>query len=135
MQLRRVLVVPVVVLLTSVVLGCSSDEGSSEDTTAVQLSAAAQEGKAVAQEQGCNSCHRASGDGGIGPSWEGLAGSEVELEDGTTVVADEEYLTRSILEPNAQIVKGYNGIMPERALDEDQVAAIVAYLQEIGVPQ
>lgn len=134
MQLRRMLVVPVVVLLTSAVLGCASDEGSSEDT-AVQLSAAAQEGKAVAQEQGCNSCHRASGDGGVGPSWEGLAGSEVELDDGTTVVADEEYLTRSILEPNAQIVKGYNGIMPERALDDDQVAAIVAYLQEIGVQQ
>ena len=75
---------------------------------------------------------RVDGDDGIGPSWTGLAGSEVELDDGTVVVADEEYLTRSIVEPNAQIVKGYSGIMPVRSLDDDQVAAIVTYLQELG---
>ncbi len=117
-----------------VMLGACSDDGGSDASPAdaVELSAAGEEGRAVAEDQGCNSCHQVDGDDGIGPSWTGLAGSEVELDDGTVVVADEEYLTRSIVEPGAQIVKGYNNIMPVRALDDDQVAAIVTYLQELG---
>lgn len=109
--------------------------GGSDDTastTTLQLTAAAREGQEIAESQGCTSCHQVSGDEGIGPSWQGLAGSEVELADGTTVVADDEYLRRSIVEPNAQIVKGYSGIMPERTLDDDQVTALVAYLNELG---
>lgn len=119
-----------------VLLGACSDDGGSDANSAspVELSAAGEEGRAVAQDQGCNSCHRVEGDDGIGPSWTGLAGSERELADGTVVVADEEYLIRSILQPNAQIVEGYSGIMPVRALDDDQVAAIVTYLQELGTP-
>jgi cytochrome c oxidase subunit 2 len=115
----------------SLVLGACS--GTEDDAAGpqVELSATGELGRQIAQDQGCMSCHREQGAGGIGPSWAGLAGSEVELDDGTVVVADEEYLTRAINEPNAQIVKGYNGIMPERSLDPDEVAAIVAYLQEL----
>lgn len=114
----------------TVVLGACSDGGDGAAPT-VELSAAGELGRQIATEQGCMSCHREEGDGGVGPSWAGLAGSEVELDDGSVVLADEEYLTRSIVEPNAQIVKGYRGVMPERSLDPDEVAAIVAYLQEL----
>lgn len=109
---------------------CSSDDDATEE--AVELSPAAQEGLRVAETNGCTSCHSTGGRDGVGPSWNGLAGSEVELDDGSVVVADEEYLRRSIVEPNAQIVAGYRGIMPERSLDPAEVDAIVAYLQEIG---
>ena len=51
---------------------------------------------------------------------------------GTTVVADEEYMTTAIVDPNAQIRAGYRGIMPERQLDPDDVEAIVTYLRELG---
>lgn len=126
-QIRlAVLVVPFAVVLAA----CGSDDAS-PSTSAPPLSAQAQEGKSVAQDMGCTSCHR-SGDDSIAPSWEGLAGSEVELEDGTVVVADDDYLKRAIVDPNAQIVKGFNGIMPVRELDEDQVTALVAYLKELG---
>jgi cytochrome c oxidase subunit 2 len=136
MSSRRSFVVLSVLALVLGVAACSGDgESDGATTPTVELSAAAQEGQQVAEAQGCTSCHQVSGDDGIGPAWQGLAGSEVQLADGSVVVADEAYLTRAIVEPNAQIVEGYNGIMPERALDQDEVTAIVAYLQEIGVPQ
>lgn len=110
---------------------CSSDDDGATEQ-AVGLSPAAQEGLRVAETNGCTSCHSTGGRDGVGPSWNGLTGSEVELDDGSVVLADEEYLRRSIVEPNAQIVAGYRGIMPERSLDGAEVDAIVAYLQEIG---
>lgn len=131
MQLRAHLLVPVS-CVAAIVLGACGGGDPSATTSATELSAAAQEGQEVAEAQGCTSCHQVDGDQGIGPSWEGLAGSEVELADGSTVVADEDYLTTAIVDPNAQVVEGYSGIMPERTLDPDEVAAIVAYLQELG---
>ena len=68
---------------------------------------------------------------GAGPSWVGLAGSTVELDDGSTPVADEAYLRRSISEPQAQRVAGYTIAMPENGLSEDEVDAIVAYILEL----
>lgn len=126
----RLLALPVVIAGAALaVVGCGGGE-SSPSTSAVELSAQATEGQQVAQDMGCTSCHR-TGDDSIAPPWEGLAGSRVELVDGTVVVADEEYLRTAIVEPNAQLVKGFNGIMPERKLDESQVEALVAYLQEL----
>jgi len=126
------LVLPV--LVTPVLLAsCGDGDGGSGSVPEVELSAAGIEGRGVAEDQGCTSCHQVDGDDGIGPDWSGLAGSQVELADGSTVTADDEYLTRAIVQPNAQIVKGYTGIMPERDLADDQVAAIVAYLRDIGV--
>ena len=81
------------------------------------------------------SCHREGGDG-IGPDWEGLAGSTVTLDDGSTVVADEAYLTLAITDPDAQIVDGYDIRMPPNDdLSDDDVAAIVAYIQSLGTPE
>ncbi len=48
-------------------------------------------------------CHGPNGEGGTGPAWIGLFGSEVELKDGSVVVADEAYLRRSIVDPNGEI--------------------------------
>jgi cytochrome c oxidase subunit 2 len=112
------------------VAGCS--DGGEASTTTVELSPEAEQGRELAESNGCTSCHSTGDREGVGPSWQGLAGSEVELDDGSVVVADEEYLRRSIVEPNAQIVAGYRGIMPERPLDPAEVDAIVAYLQELG---
>lgn len=96
------------------------------------LSAAAEEGREVAQQYGCMSCHSVDGRDGVGPSWAGVFGTEVELDDGSVVVADEEYMTTAIVDPNAQIRAGYRGIMPQRELDPADVAAIVEYLRALG---
>lgn len=120
-------------LLVAVALlavACSDDDGEAAPPTT--LSPAGEEGREIAQRNGCTSCHSVDGRDGVGPSWAGVFGTEVELDDGTTVVADEEYMTTAIVDPNAQIRAGYRGIMPERQLDPAEVEAIVTYLRELG---
>jgi cytochrome c oxidase subunit 2 len=93
-------------------------------------------GERWAQQAGCLSCHSLDGTVVLGPSWLGLAGSEEELADGSTVIVDADYLKRSILEPDAQIVAGFNpGIMPRDfgvRLTEVQIDQIVAFILSLG---
>jgi cytochrome c oxidase subunit II len=95
------------------------------------LSAEAREGQRLYASRGCAGCHGGEGGGGIGPALAGIAGTERELIDGTTVVADQAYLERSITHPNEEIVAGYSIRMPENTLDDDQVSALVAYILEL----
>lgn len=82
---------------------------------------------------GCSGCHRMEG-GGPGPSLVGLFGSEVPLENGRTVVADENYIRTSILKPNEQIHEGYPAIMPtyEGQLSEEQLIQLIEYIKALG---
>ena len=127
---RAVAVTPLLVL---VLAGCGdADEAGSTTVGSDELSAAGQRGRQVAEDRGCTACHSADGSESIGPTWEGLYGSTVELEGGTTVVADEEHLTRAIQEPAAQVRSGFRPIMPERPLEPAELEAVLGYLQEIG---
>lgn len=94
----------------------------------------AEKGQALVQEQGCQGCHSLDGSTLVGPTWLGLYGSERNLEDGSTVVADESYLRTSILEPNVQIVAGYPGIMPpyQSVFSDEDVDAIIEYIKTLG---
>jgi len=58
----------------------------------------------------------------------GLAGSQVTLADGSTLVADTAYLTRAIANPSADLVADYNLKMPANSLSEAEIADIVAYI-------
>lgn len=70
-------------------------------------------------EFGCNGCHTLDGTPGAGPTWLGLYGREEQLTDGSTVIVDEAYLYDSILNPNKQIVSGFNpNIMPQTFEDQ-----------------
>lgn len=97
-----------------------------------ELSQLAQLGKTTMNDNGCASCHGTNGQGGVGPPFVGLAGSVVELADGSTVVADEAYLLRAILEPDAEIVAGYSIRMPMNGLSEAQATNVVTYIQELA---
>lgn len=128
-------VVAVVVALASG--ACGSDDGSgADDLTGASRSAdgavAVERGVAVAAAQGCTTCHGEEGQGGVGPAWQGLAGSTVELEDGSTVVADAAYLRRSIDAPGADRVGGYTAQMPDLGLSDDDVNALVAYIESLA---
>jgi cytochrome c2 len=88
---------------------------------------------------GCSGCHSLDGSEGVGPSVQGLAGSTVTLEDGTTVTADADYLARSITDPDAQISDGYQtGIMAGAVASQDfatrqqDVDALVAFIEAQG---
>jgi cytochrome c2 len=108
------------------------------ETTATEADAAAA-GKELFVSDGCSSCHSLNGSAGVGPTVTGLAGSQVELTDGSTVTADASYLTNSILDADAQIVAGYQkGVMSaavgsfDFANRPDDVAALVAFMESQG---
>jgi cytochrome c oxidase subunit II len=85
--------------------------------------------------QGCIACHNVGGDpGGVGPTWKGLFGSTREFTDGTSQVADEEYLRNSILNPMSEIVSGYPPVMPANyteVLSDQQLDAIIEYIKTL----
>ncbi|MBX3223235.1 MAG: cytochrome c oxidase subunit II [Labilithrix sp.] len=91
------------------------------------------EGRAVAERRQCVACHTLDGQKHIGPTWARLYGSEVTLEDGRRVVADDAYLTRSMMEPNADVVAGYRQMMPSYrgALSAGEVAALVELIRSL----
>jgi len=96
------------------------------------LSAAATAGREVAISNGCTACHGNNGEGGVGPAWVGLYGSEVNLDGGTTVAADEAYLRRAIVDPEAQVATGFTVSMPKVNLSDDEVDAVIDYIEELG---
>ena len=90
-------------------------------------------GEKIFAELGCATCHRTDTQG-RGPNLQGVFGQPVQLEDGRTVTADENYLRECILDPGAKRVKGFQPIMPtfQGLVSEEQVNALVAYIKSIS---
>ena len=82
---------------------------------------------------GCASCH-AGGADQRGAKLEGIYNHEVKLVGGQTVLADDAYIRNSILNPSAQIVEGYQPIMPtfKGQVTEEQLVALVAYIKSLS---
>lgn len=92
-------------------------------------------GEQVARQNGCLGCHSLDGTRQVGPSFQGLAGSErTVLRDGAelTVTADADYLVRAIRDPNFEIVAGYPAVMPSYPnLSDADLAALLAWLERL----
>ncbi|HEY3571806.1 MAG TPA: c-type cytochrome, partial [Thermoanaerobaculia bacterium] len=83
----------------------------------------------------CVTCHRAApGVTQRCPKLEGVYGSQVKLSDGRTVVADDNYIRESILNPTAKIVAGYDPVMPtfQGQVTEEQLTQLIAYVRSLG---
>ena len=93
-------------------------------------------GLEVAARRGCLSCHTIDGQPHVGPTWAGLYESRVKLDDGRTVVADDAYLTRLMMEPAGDVVSGFKPVMPtyRGVLEEPEVAALVEFIASIREP-
>jgi cytochrome c oxidase subunit 2 len=91
-------------------------------------------GRDVAVRRGCFQCHSVDGQPSVGPSWARLYRSRVALTGGRSVVADEAYLTRSMMEPQADVVEGYRPVMPtyRGVLEQPEVAALVEFIEALG---
>lgn len=91
-------------------------------------------GRRLFERHRCGTCHKPEG-GGTAPSLIGLYGRQVVLQDGRTATADEQYLRDSILDPQRQIVAGYQPLMPLFDLNESDVLRLIAYLKaQQGAP-
>ncbi|AMN46041.1 nitric oxide reductase NorC [Steroidobacter denitrificans] len=111
----------------------TSSEGAGQAVTSPVSTAA--RGAELAEDNGCTACHAPTAAKVVGPGWGGLYGSTVQLADGSSVIADDSYLTEKILNPDARVVAGYQaGLMPAFAeiLDKNQVGDIVAYIRSLG---
>jgi len=93
----------------------------------------ASQGRQTVEAKGCVACHTPGGESKIGPSFKGLFGRKVELQGGSTVLADENYIRESIEMPSAKIVKGYNPVMPtfKGLLNESEMNAVIAYIKSL----
>jgi len=88
------------------------------------------QGQTVFERHGCISCH--GSDSVVrAPSLNGLYGSRVFLDNGDSLVADENYIRESVLEPEVKIVKGYENIMPSfrGQISEEEMVSLVEYLK------
>lgn len=119
------------VAVAATVASCG-DGGSTSGATPKITGAAARRGAAVAGDNGCQTCHTTNGKRTTGPTWKDLAGSEVELDGGGKVAADDAYLSRAIVDPKAEVVSGFPSIMPSYDLSGDEVQDLVAYLKALS---
>ena len=90
-------------------------------------------GEKIFAELGCVTCHRTDTQG-RGPNLQGVFGKPVLLEDGRTVMADENYVRESILDPGAKVVNGFKPVMPtfQGLVSEEQLNALVAYVKSLS---
>jgi cytochrome c oxidase subunit 2 len=92
-----------------------------------------EQGRRVASERGCLACHTLDGQRHIGPTWRGLYGSTVTLATGERVVADEGYLTESMMDPPVQVVAGFAPVMPtfRGSLSQPEVGVLLALIKSL----
>jgi cytochrome c oxidase subunit II len=121
-RLGRAVAVLSALAVTGAITSCGEDRADEEVSR----------GRAIAEDVGCMACHSTGTDAKIGPGWGGIWGTEVELADGRMVTVDEEYLRRSIVDPGADVVAGYQLSMPRVPLSDEEVDALVAYLRSVS---
>jgi cytochrome c oxidase subunit II len=91
-------------------------------------------GQRVATNAGCFKCHSVDGTPHIGPTFQDLYLRRQRMQSGEEIVADEAYITESMMDPNFRIVAGYKAVMPPYLgqLDATETAAIVEYIKSLS---
>jgi cytochrome c oxidase subunit 2 len=93
-------------------------------------------GKTLYGNYSCRGCHTIDGRGNAGPTFKHLYGSRVKLTNGKTVIANEAYLIRSIVDPNAQIVATYRRnvmtmVIKRGTVPRADALALVAFIKSL----
>ena len=118
----------------------STADNSAVDSvkTPDDIIAVAEQSHSLLAQKGCLTCHTIDGSEKIAPSFKGLAGTKrIVITDGDEreVVVDEDYLRRSILDPNADIVKGFAvGMMPSQKynLNDKELAEVIKQIKSLN---
>jgi len=92
-------------------------------------------GRDMFQRSGCIGCHSIDGNTatGVGPPLRGLIGKERTFKDGSTAIADENYIRQAIKNPGERILRGYDEGMPSflGILSDDEIDSIILYIKAL----
>lgn len=95
-------------------------------------------GLEILRKNACNACHSSDGSKLVGPSYKGSFGlKQIVITDGKEreILVDENYIRKSIYEPNADLVKGYpSGLMLsyKDLISEDDLKEILVYIKSLN---
>jgi len=105
---------------------------ASQQTNADKLTS----GSDLFSKYGCFACHSLDGSVMYGPPLNDLFMKEVSVVRSgkeKTIVADREYFTKAIMDPDYEKVSEYkNKIMPKPVIPKDDVETLIDYLIELG---
>jgi cytochrome c oxidase subunit II len=92
----------------------------------------ASQGEKLFQKYACNTCHTNDATA-RGPVLAGLYGKQRQLSGGATVLADENYIRESILNPQAKVAAGFQPIMPtfQGQVNEEELIKLLAYVRSL----
>jgi cytochrome c oxidase subunit 2 len=94
-------------------------------------------GLTILKQNACISCHSLDGSKLVGPTFQGIYGrveTVIEGDNEYEITVDDDYIIKSIYEPNAQVVKGYNpGLMIpyQEQIDEEAMQHVIDYLKTL----
>lgn len=111
--------------------------GAAEVTATGEEEPQGKEGLEIIKVQGCLVCHSTDGSRILGPTFKGLYGNkQTVIRDNKeiTITADDEYIKRSVYDPNYDVVKGYpSGVMQsyKGTLNDTDIAKIIEYMKTL----
>jgi cytochrome c oxidase subunit 2 len=111
-----------------------ADENAPAEAAAPAPAAGTPSALALMEEKECLTCHSVDGTPMVGPTFKGLYGSKQVVVSGDRareIVADDAYLRRAILDPSAEIVKGYPPSMEVAPLADRELEDVLAYLRTL----
>ena len=110
--------------------GPASTAGAPLDTSGPP---SAEVGESLVAQYGCAACHSIDGSVLVGPSWQGIYGSQEALNDGTSATVNDEYITESIQTPDAKVVDGFTaGLMPSTlGVKDEEIPHIIEYIKTL----
>jgi cytochrome c oxidase subunit 2 len=113
------------------------EEAQPAEETAVAVADPVERGRQIFEEKICMTCHSLDGSKLVGPSIKGIYGkTETVVTDGKErqITIDDEYIRRSILEPDADLTKGYTAgqmVVPPPQLTDEEIAYVIEYIKTI----
>ena len=93
----------------------------------------ASQGEKLFQKYACNTCHTNDATA-RGPVLAGLYGKQVLLAGNKSVLADDNFIRESILNPQAKVAAGFQPIMPtfQGQVSEEDLLKLLAYIKSLA---
>jgi cytochrome c oxidase subunit II len=96
------------------------------------------EGRMLVEQKACIACHSIDGTKIVGPSYKGIFGHKITVvTDGKEreITVDEAYIKKSILEPEADVVKGFTKgsmVSYKGQLTDQEIDKIIEYIKTLS---